>query len=57
MYDTVLKNKKIRETFEEWEEGEGNMSFIDMLLEEKARFRAEGRAEGRNEGDKCRKKK
>ena len=53
VYNKVLKNKKIKETFKEWEEGEENMSFIDMLLEEKARFRAEGR----NEGEQIQKEK
>ena len=42
VYNKVLKNKKIKETFKEWEEGEGNMSFVDMLLEEKEKHIAEG---------------
>ena len=33
VYDTVLKNEKVKEKFDELNRSEGNMSFIDMLLE------------------------
>ncbi len=50
VYDTVLENEKIKKKFEEWEEGEKNMSFIDILLEEKQKWKDEARREGLEEG-------
>ena len=54
VYDTVLENEKIKKKFEEWEEGEKNMSFIDILLEEKQSWKDEARREGLEEGKKKR---
>ena len=54
VYDTVLENEKIKKKFEEWEEGEKNMSFIDILLEEKQSWKDEPRREGLEEGKKKR---
>lgn len=50
VYDTVLENEKVKKKFEEWEEGEKNMSFIDILLEEKQSWKDEARREGLEEG-------
>ncbi len=56
VYNTVLENEKVKEKFEELEEGEENMSFVDMLLEEKEKHIAEGEKlgikKGRSEGEK-----
>ena len=57
VYDTVLENEKIKKKFEEWEEGEKNMSFIDILLEEKQSWKDEAKKEGIKEGIEEGKKK
>ena len=49
VYDTVLENEKVKKKFEEFEE-EKNMSFIDILLEEKQNWKDEARREGLEEG-------
>ena len=38
VYDTVLENEKVKKKFEEWEEGEKNMSFIDIFKNDKIRM-------------------
>ena len=52
VYNAVLQNEKVKEKFEKLEEGEENMSFIDMLLEEKEKHIAEGEKIGRQQGEK-----
>ena len=52
VYDTVLKNEKVKEKFDELNRSEGNMSFIDMLLEREKVLLAEGKKEGIKQGVK-----